>query len=219
MLYTTLALLRKADACSDGLQKLTASLPPTQSEDKLIPLSHILKSNGLEHGLWALRATTVDARKIAARMAIDFAYTSLSNFEVVYPEDKRPRNALQVAADFLDGNATLAEVKSAGTAAAAAAPATATAWSAGTAAAAAGSAAGSAGTAAGSAAGSAAAAAGSAARSAAGSAGTAAAAAAWSAAAAGTAAAGTAAAAAWSAAGSAAWSENERIFRKHLRSK
>jgi hypothetical protein len=130
MLYTTLALLRKAHACSDGLQKLTASLPPTQSEDKLIPLSHILKSNGLEHGLWALRATTVDARKIAARMAIDFAYTSLSNFEVVYPEDKRPRTALQVAADFLDGNATLAEVKSAGTAARSAASGTAAAWSA-----------------------------------------------------------------------------------------
>jgi hypothetical protein len=193
MLYTTLALLRKAHACNDGLRKLTASLPTTQSEDKLIPLSHILKSNGLDHGLWALRATTVDARKIAARMAIDFAYTSLSNFEVVYPEDKRPRTALQVAADFLDGNATLAEVKSAGTASAAwsaATAGTAAAWS--TAAAA---------------------------RSAAATAGTATAAAAARSA---TAAWSTATAAAWSAtatAAAAAWSENERIFRKHLRSK
>jgi hypothetical protein len=218
MLYTTLALLRKAHACSDGLRKLTASLPPTQSEDKLIPLSHILKSNGLEHGLWALRATTVDARKIAARMAIDFAYTSLSNFEVVYPEDKRPRNALQVAADFLDGNATLAEVKSAGTAARSAAAGTAAAWSAAAGAAAWSAAAGAAaGTPAWSATAGAAAAA-AAARSAAWSAGTTA----WSAAAAYSAA-GTAASAAgeaaYSAAGTAAWSENERIFRKHLRSK
>ena len=117
MLYTSLALLRKQSACSGGLSTLIASLPKTQGEDKLISLSHILKSNGLAHAIWALRATTVDARKIAARMAIDFAMTSLANFEKVFPDDKRPRTALQVASDFLDGKATLAEVETAESAA------------------------------------------------------------------------------------------------------
>ena len=129
MLYTTLELLRKQNACSGGMSILIASLPKNHSDDKLISISHILKSNGLEHGIWALRATTVDARKIAARMAIDFAYTSLVNFEKVFPEDKRPRTALQVASDFLDGKAILADVESAWSAASAAA-ASAAAWSA-----------------------------------------------------------------------------------------
>ena len=117
MFYTTLELLRKSSACSSGLQTLIASLPAKYSEKKLIPLSHILKSNGLEHGLWALAATTKDARKVAARMAIEFARQSLENFEKLYPEDKRPRTALEVAADFLDGKATLEECESAAEAA------------------------------------------------------------------------------------------------------
>jgi hypothetical protein len=130
MLYTSLALLRKAHACSGGLSTLQASLPANQTDDKLISLSHILKSNGLDHAIWALRATTVDARKIAARMAIDFAYTSLPIFEKAYPEDKRPRKALEVASAFLDGKATLAEVNATAAAArtAASAAASATAW-------------------------------------------------------------------------------------------
>lgn len=121
MLYTTLELLRKQNACSGGMSILIASLPKNHSDDKLISISHILKSNGLDHAIWALRATTVDARKIAARIAIDFAYTSLANFEKVFPEDKRPRTALQVASDFLDGKATLADVEAAARSAAVAA--------------------------------------------------------------------------------------------------
>ena len=113
MLYTNLKLLRENNACSSGLATLIASLPKKQTETKLIPLTHILKSNGMEHGIWALRATTKDARKIAARMAIEFARQSHKNFEKLYPEDKRPRTALEVAADFLDGKATLKECESA----------------------------------------------------------------------------------------------------------
>ena len=113
MFYTTLKLLRANNACSSGLATLIASLPEKHTEAKLIPLSHILKSNGLEHGIWVLRATTKDARKIAARMAIEFARQSLKTFEKLYPEDKRPRTALEVAADFLDGKATLEECESA----------------------------------------------------------------------------------------------------------
>ena len=124
MLYTTLRLLREQDACSDGLSTLIASLPAKHSESEEISLAHILKSNGLEHAIWALRATTVDARKIAARMAIDFAYQVLDNFEKQFPEDKRPRTALETATAFLDGKITLAKLQAAQSAA------THSAWSA-----------------------------------------------------------------------------------------
>ena len=130
MLYTNLKLLRENNACSSGLATLIASLPEKHTEAKLIPLSHVLKSNGLEHGLWALAATTKDARKVAARMAIEFARQSLENFEKLYPEDKRPRTALEVAADFLDGKATLKEGESAACAVESAACAVESAWSA-----------------------------------------------------------------------------------------
>ena len=113
MLYTTLRLLREQNACSGGLSTLIASLPAKHSESEEISLAHILKSNGLEHAVWALRATTVDARKIAARMAIDFAYQVLDKFEKRFPEDKRPRTALETATAFLDKRITLAKLEAA----------------------------------------------------------------------------------------------------------
>ena len=121
MLYTTLELLRKAHACSDGMATLTASLPKTHTEDKQISLAHILKSNGLYHAMWALQATTVDARRHAARMSIDFALGCVANFEKQHPEDKRPRSAIEAAGLFLDGKITLREVEEARSAAASAA--------------------------------------------------------------------------------------------------
>jgi len=120
MLYTTLELLRKFSACRGGLATLTSSLPKTQKEDKLISLSHILKSNGLEHALWALRATTTDSRKIAIQLAVEFATQALPIFEKEYPEDKRPHLALQAVSAFLDGKITLKELRAASDAASAA---------------------------------------------------------------------------------------------------
>ena len=115
-------------------------------------------------------------------LAIFAARLCLKNFEDVYPNDDRPRKAIEAAENYQKNPSEAAgsAAESAGSAA----------WSAGSAAWSAGSAAWSAGSAAGSAES-----AGSAARSAAGSA-------AWSA----RSAAGSAGSAAWSAAGSAAWS-------------
>jgi hypothetical protein len=117
MLYTTLKLLRKNSACLSGMDTLIASLPKTQTAEKQISLAHILKSNGLDHALWALRATTVDARKYAARMSIDFALECLANFEKAYPDDTRPRSAIEAAGLFLDGKITLQELETAWSAA------------------------------------------------------------------------------------------------------
>ena len=130
MLYTNLKLLKEQSACSSGLARLIASLPPNYPEDKSISLAHILESNGLNHALWALRSTTVDSRKIAARMAIEFAFQVLNNFEKRFPKDKRPRTALEQAVAFLDGKITLKELKEAVEAVGAVEAAWATAWTA-----------------------------------------------------------------------------------------
>ncbi len=113
MFYTTLARLRKENACSPGMETLWASFPKKPSETKLISLAHILKSNGLYHAIWALRATTEDSRKATAWMIIEFTYQNLGDFERLYPADRRPRKSLIVAVNFLNGKATLEECESA----------------------------------------------------------------------------------------------------------
>ena len=131
MLYTTLELLKKQSACLEGMKTLIDSLAPNYPKDKQISLAHIFKSNGFDHAMWALRATTVDARKFTAHMAIDFAFRVIDNFEKQFPDDKRPRTALEQTEAFLDGKITLKELESAAwSAESAARSAESAAWSA-----------------------------------------------------------------------------------------
>ena len=136
MLYTTLKLLRKANACTEGMGTLTASLPSTPSgskwsENKRIPLSHILESNGLNHAIWAMQATTVNSKQEIAQLAIKFASESLSNFEKQFPKDERPRQAIEAASLFMQGKITVEELSAARSAAWSAAwSAESAAWSA-----------------------------------------------------------------------------------------
>jgi hypothetical protein len=111
MLKTTLALLRKANACSGGLETLTASLGPKWADDKEISLTRILKSNGLDHAIWAMRATTEPCKREIVLLSVDFAMEALKVFESYFPDDKRPREALQAASDFMDGKITLAQLE------------------------------------------------------------------------------------------------------------
>lgn len=111
MLKTTLALLHKANACSAGLQTLTASLGSKWTDDKEISLKRILKSNGLDHAIWAMRATTEPCKRAIVLLSVDFAMEVLGNFEKAFPDDKRPREALQAASDFMDGKITLAQLE------------------------------------------------------------------------------------------------------------
>lgn len=127
MIYTNLSLLRQHSACARGMRTLKASLPSDQSPEALISLEHIMQSNGLDHALWALRATTTPSSKLAARIAIAMAYEALPIFESQYAEDKRPRRALEVATAYLDGKATRDELNAA-RAAEAAARAARAAW-------------------------------------------------------------------------------------------
>jgi hypothetical protein len=60
---------------------------------------HILKSNGLDHAIWALRT---QEKKYSVEFAVGCAENVLNLFESKYPEDKRPRNAIDAAKRYLE---------------------------------------------------------------------------------------------------------------------
>ena len=60
-LTTTLTLLKKHNACTDGYRKLLKSLGPKWPQDKPINLLRVLKSNGVQDMCWCFRATAEDS--------------------------------------------------------------------------------------------------------------------------------------------------------------
>src|SRR5271157_2134327 len=102
---TTLNLLKKAGACASGYAKLLDGMGgPSFDHDKPINLLTILETNGLDDCLWALFcATEQNCDKVARLMAADFAEAFLHIYEKDYPNDPRPRNAVNAARAFALG--------------------------------------------------------------------------------------------------------------------
>ena len=122
-IYTTLNRIRQAEPCSEGWTKLLAFLNKTHADDEPLDLLTILESNGVEDCLWAFQCTD-DNESIYRHMAADFAESVLHIYEADYPNDNRPRLAIQAARDFADGkidDAAWAAARAAGDAAWAAA--------------------------------------------------------------------------------------------------
>ena len=120
MLTTTYALLQKRDACEDRYAHLKKSLRERGHRGS-IPLSLILETNGLDDALWALRAVPKaqekDRDKIARLFACECAEAVLPVFEAAYPDDKRPRQTIEVARRFAHGDATCTDLAAAARAA------------------------------------------------------------------------------------------------------
>ena len=117
MLHTTLKLCKEKEACTVGFKILKKSLPKNHSDDDLIPLTHIIKSNGLDDCLWALRATIEDNEYLSRSFAIWCARQSLQYWQAAYPDDNRVRDCIDTAERFNDGIATEEEVSAARSAA------------------------------------------------------------------------------------------------------
>ena len=117
---TTLNKIKNAGACTDRYKVLLASLNKTEADNDPLTIRDILKSNGLDDALWALR--TVEGKDRELRLfACDCAEMVLPIFEKKYPDDKRPRYAIEVARRYAEGQATDEERAAAGDAAMAAA--------------------------------------------------------------------------------------------------
>ena len=112
-LTTTLNRIRDCGPCMTGWRKLLDYLGKDFDPDAEINLLTLLDSNDVPDLLWTLRATVQDSRKVASRLAIEFAEQVLPIFEQRYPDDLRPRQAIQAARDYLDGKISVEELRAA----------------------------------------------------------------------------------------------------------
>ena len=127
MLHTTFNLCHKSGACTDRYKHLAKALGGVKKygENTLIPLTVVLEHNGLDDTLWALRCVLTE--ETAARDKLDRFFTCdcaervLPLFEKKYPDDQRPRQAIEIARLFAAGKATAQELDAASDAARAAA--------------------------------------------------------------------------------------------------
>ena len=111
-MQTTLKKIKKHSPCKDGWEKLLNHLGKTEADDEVFELRTILKSNGLDDTIWAFRAVEGKDKEIRL-FAADCAEMMLPIYEKQYPNDKRPRLAIQAARDYANGLITLEELAAA----------------------------------------------------------------------------------------------------------
>ena len=116
-IFTTLTEIREHSPCTSGWSKLLKSLGKTHADDEPLALEHILDSNGLDDALWALRAVKGHDKDLRL-FACQCARLVLPIYEEKYPEDNRPRKAIEAAEKFALGRIDEAELEKAARAAA-----------------------------------------------------------------------------------------------------
>lgn len=111
---TTLNQIRDRSPCSDGWKKLLAHLSKTAADDEPLSIVTILDSNGLNDALWCLHAVKGHDREI--RLYAVWCARQVQHLMT----DPRSISVLDVAERFANGDASRAELASAGEAAGAA---------------------------------------------------------------------------------------------------
>ena len=106
MLTTTLtAIWKHAPLGRKRWKHLLEGLGVAEADEAPLPFERILDINGLDDALWTLR--TLEEYNRAARLfACNCAKRALPVFEREYPEDKRPRMAVEAAERFAQGETT-----------------------------------------------------------------------------------------------------------------
>ncbi len=112
MSSTTLKRLKEHNACVDRYKHLLDYLGKTKADNEELPLAIILKSNGIEDAIWALR-TLKDCDKEIRLFAADCAGHVLKHFEKKHPNDKRPREAIKAARKFAKGEISRSDLRNA----------------------------------------------------------------------------------------------------------
>jgi hypothetical protein len=125
----TLNDIKSKSPCENGYKKLLKSFNKTSADDTEVSIQHLLNSNGIDNTLWVIYNCIPDRIMDKRNMCADFAESVLHIFEEQYPNDKRPRQAIEICRKE---NATKEEIEAAGAAAMCAArDAGAAAWDAG----------------------------------------------------------------------------------------
>ena len=126
---TTLNKIREHEPCTESWEKLLNHLGKTKADDEPLELKTILDLLGIEDAIWALRS--LDGKDKEMRLfACDCAESVLHLFEDKYPEDNRPKRAIEVSRLYANGEATIEELNDAWAAARDAARDARDAWSA-----------------------------------------------------------------------------------------
>ena len=99
---TTLNKIKAHSPCEDGWNKLLNRLGKTQADDEPLSIATIIESNGISDAVWALRAVEGKDKEIRL-FAADCAESVLHIYEKQYPNDYRPRKAIQAARDYANG--------------------------------------------------------------------------------------------------------------------
>ena len=99
---TTLNKIKAHSPCKDGWNKLLNYLGKTQADNEPLSIATIIQSNGIKDAVWALRAVEGKDKEIRL-FAADCAELVLHIFENRYPNDDRPRKAIQAARDYANG--------------------------------------------------------------------------------------------------------------------
>ncbi len=107
MIKTTLNRIKKHNPCKDGWKKLLNHLGKTQADDEVLPFSVIVESNGLDDALWCCRAEPQFSKEWRL-----YAVWCARQVEHLMT-DVRSRNALNVAEQYANGQATDEELAAA----------------------------------------------------------------------------------------------------------
>jgi len=107
MLKTTIQQAKELNACSEAIA-WAESIGLTEGT----PVDVIEKGGELSWAFWLLAKTGGEAgRRMCVELACDFADRVLPIFEAKYPDDKRPRTAIETTRKWLLGEATIEEVR------------------------------------------------------------------------------------------------------------
>ena len=111
---TSFRLLHDAGACKERYRFLAKALGGIKAYGVNTPITllQILNINGFDDALWALRACD-DAETFSRLLACDYAEHVLHIFEAKYPDDDKPRKAIEVSRRYARGEATDAELSAA----------------------------------------------------------------------------------------------------------
>jgi len=109
---TTLNRIREHEPCTDSWEKLLKNLGKTEADDEDLELRTILDLLGVNDAIWALRSIEGIDKEMRL-FTCDCAESVLHIFEKKYPNDNRPRKAIEVSRLFAEGKSTVEELKAA----------------------------------------------------------------------------------------------------------
>ena len=104
-MYVTLNQLKEWNVCADGYKDVLEHVGLDYGKDKPINLSTILKSNDFADTMWCVdnMELTPDQERDFRLLACGYADRVLPIFEKTYPDDDRPRLAIEAAKQFANG--------------------------------------------------------------------------------------------------------------------